>query len=264
MTRTVYQIGNRGDFIIFHWFMYIIAALKEVEHLQKPVFFNIKDDNRRHEKIYEYINTTINLLKPDYEYIDKIEDTDKVILINEPYLISTSDVQDKYYHFLRNQILLKNNLESDIIPNKFTYISRCNKLFPKSSYARRQIINEDEFTNKLIDMGFNVIHLENYNLLEKIKIFQESKLIVTPNGGALIMGLFANKNIKVIEIHDTKSPNEDQYNHIFKVLDIPIIRYTNVTSVDINNNQISPGINTDYNYIINNPSELVNFIKDNI
>jgi capsular polysaccharide biosynthesis protein len=264
MTRTIYQIDNRGDFIIFHWFMYMVSALKEVEHLPKPILFNIKDDNRRHEKIYEYINSTINLLKPDYEYVDKIQETDKIISIKEPYLISTSDVQDKYYHFLRNQILIKNNLENNVIPNKLTYISRCNKLFPKSSYARRQIINEDAFTNTLTEMGFNVIHLENYNLLEKIKIFQESKLIVTPNGGALIMGLFANKNIKVVEIHDNKSPNEDQYNHIFKVLDIPIIRYTNVTSVDINNNPILPMINVDYNYIVNDPSELVNFIKDNI
>jgi capsular polysaccharide biosynthesis protein len=171
MPRTIYQIGNRGDFIFYHWFMYIIAALKEVEHLPKPILFNIKEC-RKNDSKYEYINSTINLLKPDYEYVENIEDSDNIILIQEPYLLHVNYVNDKYYHFLRNQILIKNNLENNITPNKLTYISRCNELFPELSTPRRQIINEKDFKEDLVKLGFEIIYLENYNLLEKIKIFQ--------------------------------------------------------------------------------------------
>lgn len=259
--RTIYQIENRGDFIFFHWFMLIIPALKEVEHLQKPIYFNIQN-SRKNENKYEYINATLDLLKPEYQYVDDITDNDKIIVIKEPYLLHPNYVQDKYYHFVRNNILLKNNLETKITPNRLIYISRCNEKFPDFSTPRRQIINEDDFKQPLINLGFEFIYLENYDLLDKIKIFQESKIIVTPNGGALTMGLFANKNIKVIEIHDDKSPNENQYYHIFKTLNIPIVRYTDVTSIDENKNIVlNPCLNYNYNLIVNDLSRLISFIK---
>jgi capsular polysaccharide biosynthesis protein len=241
----------------------MIAALKEVDHLPKPILFNVKD-SRKNDSKYEYINATINLLKSDFEYVENVDSSDNIILIEEPYLLHVNYVHDKYYHFLRNQLLIKNNLETSSSPYKLTYISRCSELFPESTTPRRQIINEKAFKNDLIKLGFEIIYLENYNLLEKIKIFQESKLIVTPNGGALTMGFFANKNIKVIEIHDNRSQDENQYYHIFKVLDIPIIRYTNTTAVDSNNNITYPCLNHNYNLVVNDPYELVNFIKDNI
>jgi capsular polysaccharide biosynthesis protein len=142
------------------------------------------------------------------------------------------------------------------------YISRSKAhLLPVNQTARRRnILNEQAVGNALVPIGFEAIHLEDYPLVDKIRLFQSAKMIVTPSGGALTMCFFANQNTQIIEIIGADSQNEDQYYHICEVLSIPIVRYTNVKSLDYNGNIVTPVPLGLYNIEVPDVDDLVKFV----
>ena len=106
---------------------------------------------------------------------------------------------------------------------------------------RRQIVNEDEFVEKLKDQGIKSIYFEDYSVSEKIQIFNKASLVVAPQSGGLIFSLFANPKCKIVEILPP-NPHQycDQYWSICKVLDISFSRFSDVTKVDGNDNMSVP------------------------
>ena len=258
--ETVYLIQNNGNYVIFHWFLMMITQLKSINDLPKPINYTF-DAN-----LIQFNKETIELLEPEYKYISDTKGYNIIKLVRpEPLPSSPTDLWPKdCYTFLRELILLKNNLQIDKEPTRYIYITRnkshlleCNK---EESAKRRHIVYEEQFYEMLKTLNFEYINLEDYSLKEKIKIFQESKLIITPNGGALTMALFANTKTNVIEIHDLNTSGENQYYNICKNLDINIKRYSNVTSVDKNLNRIRPYLTCPYSFIINDLSHLYEFI----
>ena len=224
----VLYLEHRGNAILYHWFMYIISGLYNFKDRPKPIKFNVFNDS-------SFQRETFELLKPDYEYVDDISGC-KVISSYGAPLVRNDLVEPHYYTFVRELILTKNNLAISEAPKRLIYISR-NKshlLQSNEGNAKRQIVNEQEVFSMLQTYGFEYISLEPLTLKEKIKLFQEAALIVTPNGGALTMALFAHTKTAVIELHDAHSPGEDQYYNICKHVGISIERYTNVTKQNQN------------------------------
>lgn len=74
------------------------------------------------------------------------------------------------------------------------------------------------------------------------------------------MCFFANQNTQIIEIIGADSQNEDQYYHICEVLSIPIVRYTNVKSLDYNGNIVTPVPLGLYNIEVPDVDDLVKFV----
>lgn len=229
MTKKVYVIEERDNTIVFHWLVYMISGLADIpdlENLEKPIKFHLpmSGDSIQHE--------TLDLLKPQFEYISDISDIPIVNLPGAKFETNSVDkVYDYYYKFLRDQILIKNNLLLHSPPHRYIYISRSKShLVYGNRYTekKRQIVNEDEVYDILKKYCFEFVYLEDLCFRDKIQLFQEAKCIVSPNGGALSFTAFANQNTQIIEIHCSQVKNTDQYYNIAKVLDIPIIRYTNV------------------------------------
>lgn len=206
------------------------------------------------------------MLAPDFEFVEDLEHCKTINLPGSKFLHENQgDLLEKdCYTFLRNTIL-KDSLKNNNNPKKYLYISRnyshnclCN--LNRGGVRMRQLINENVIFPILKNFGFEYIILEKFSLKEKIKLFQEAKYIITPNGGALTMCLFAHEKTKIIEIHDDLSKNENQYYNICKNLDIEIERYTNVSSFNLNN-KVNPGSAVAYNLNINNEAHFKNYIE---
>ncbi len=62
----------------------------------------------------------------------------------------------------------------------------------------RRLLNEAEITEKLEEIGFNVVYPEDMSLREQIAMFREAEAIVAPNGSALLNLIFAKTDIALI------------------------------------------------------------------
>lgn len=260
MKENVYVIEDRAHKFIYHWLIFMISGLCDLEeqNIKKPIKFHTFSE-------LDVQKETFDLLKPEFEFIENISEYNPIYIHGAP-LVKLDLVDDKYYNFLRNTILFKNNLNIKEIPKRLLYISRnkSHELICNSGATKRQLLNEVDVYSILKNLGFEYIKLEDYNFREKIKLFQEAKLIVTPNGGALTFALFAHENTKVIEIHDSKTTNEDQYYNICKKCNIEINRYTNVTSYNKANQITQPALCTEYNLLINNIEDFKCFIENKL
>jgi capsular polysaccharide biosynthesis protein len=230
----VYKLEDRLNEVYMHWFLFVMAGLRDLDHLSKPLYF--------HTKITEnFQRETLELLKPDYIYVENILPGSTVVKCHGAPLEGTKYAPAHYYPFVRNLILDRNNLGSPRDPFRLLYISR-NKVNSlawrqrlKQKVAKR-LVNELEVYDKLKDIGFDFIFLEDYSLLEKIRLFQEAKVIVTPSGGGLTTCFFAHQKTQVIEL---RVDDWDQYNRICVVLGIPVTVYSNIKIVDVDTQDIA-------------------------
>ena len=233
MTDTVIYLENRGGGFIFHWFLYNIAGLLDFTNQAKPIKFSIDISEPFHGE-------TIELLKPDFEFIDpKNLNNYKIIKYHgAPLLSNNIEVDKKYYIFLRNQILFKNSLNKDATPHRKLYISRNKSHLLKANQdcfngnIKRKIFKEDVVYSILEGLGFEFIYLEDYSLKDKINLFQDASMIVTPNGGALTLALFAHEKTKLVEIHSKIYDGHDQYMILCKNIGLWFERYDNTTVVN--------------------------------
>jgi len=231
MVENVFMIAERGKYIIFHWLYYMISGLADIPDLQnlsKPIKFTVPTPDE------EFQYETFELLKPDFEYISDTTGYNIIHLPGAQFIHHNcyDKIHDYYYKFLREQILIKKNLNIETQPFRYIYISRNKSHLLKCNHnnKRRQLLNENDVYEILKKYNFEFIYLEDLKIKEKIKLFQEAKCIITPNGGALSFAAFAHKNTQIIELHTSNITHNDQYNNIAIVLNIPITRYTNVTS----------------------------------
>ena len=230
---------------IMHWFLFAVANL-----------YNIPKGSNYYIRITEqFQHDTIHLLEPDYHYATPGPE-DEVIHVDGMSVIDGFYVSDYYYHFIRNQILIKNGLESKVDPFRLLYISR-NKAYTATwrknviagpTFDTRCIEQERNILDKIEPIGFQCIYLEDYPLLEKIKLFQEAKVIVGPTGGGFALSFFAHAKTQIIEI---RGDIRDQYTHICEVLKIPIVVYRNVSILANGSNNLR----------LNDSTELANLCK---
>jgi hypothetical protein len=251
--RTVYILEDRGNAIIMHWFHYVVAGLYGLSHLPKPVYFHTKLSESFH---YE----TLELIKPDYIYVEDYRGCIAIPHHGAP-LQGKFAVPSPYYGFVRELILTKNNLTITREPFRYVYISRSRShmLNWAAGARRRQLMNEPDIVDQMRPIGFEVIFLEDYPLVEKIKIFQEAKVLVTPSGGALTMCFFANQKTKVVEICTTLT-GEDMYDNLCTMLSIPTARYTAVETLDSNGIPTRPEFIGEYSLRIPNTPHFIEFI----
>jgi len=249
---TVYKLEDRGQEIIMHWFHYVVAGLYELSHLPKPVYFHIRlTDTFQRE--------TIELMKPDYIYVEDI--TGHVIIPHAGAPIHGAyAIPSPYYGFVRDLILTRNKLESPVEPFRRIYISRSRSHLLNwcKGVKRRQLANEADIVPLLQPLGFELIFLEDYSLVEKIRIFQEAKVLITPSGGALTMCFFANRKSTIVEI--CAQTGEDMYDHVCKELSIPTARYSNIRAIDENGHPTYPSYVGKYNLVIHDIPHFMQFV----
>ena len=96
--QTVYVLANRGNSLFMHWFGYVLSGLHDLAHLPKPIKFHT-------DVTLDFQRETLPLLKPDFEFVENISGYNVQHYEGAPCK-TTYSVEDYYYHFVRNQILL--------------------------------------------------------------------------------------------------------------------------------------------------------------
>ena len=208
----------------------------------------------------DYQVQTCDLLKGEFLFLEEPDITDEDIIVNNygeaihpfegdhvhnGYVNSLGDPNSstpsrEAYLFLRE---LRKNVqitESDISKFKgkkfFLSRNRSHILPGNKGIKRRHIMNENGMVHEMNNAGIEIIHLEDYSIMDKIKLFQLSDTIISPNSGALVFCVFANTSTKIMELNvPNPSQVSHQYRDICDSLGIPYNKFI-CNSVDMNDN----------------------------
>lgn len=234
----IYKIEEAARGFIYHWFVYMVGSLKQIDISSKvDICFDREDYTKYQKETFDILSDVVNVVSNDCEY--KLLPSIKPIDTNNNSGRDHVDVST--YKFLR-ELFLSRVSGFDTSKYKKIYIRRnrshlCEGNVEDNNIKRRQIINEEELVTELKKVGFNCINFEDYSVEQKIQIFNSADVVLSPQSGGLVFSLFANEKTKIIEIYPP-NPHQycDQYIDICKNLNIEFYRYSNVKKNDHHDN----------------------------
>lgn len=246
----IYKIEEAGKNFIFHWFVYMVGALKNVDLSSKiDVCFDAQDYTAYQKETFEILSDLINVVPYNKDSI----------LIPKNALTDISNNSGRFhvdpitYSFLR-ELFLSRVGGFDTTRYENIYICRskahlCEGNRDDKNIKRRHILNESELVESLEKQGFKAIYFEDYTVSEKVQILNNAKRVVAPQSGGLVFSLFASPTTEITEIYPP-NPHQycDQYIDICRVLGIPFKRFTDVVKCDR------------YDNMEVRPEKLINFI----
>ena len=256
MSDKVYKIDDGGVNIMWHYFVFMLGALKDIDLSSK---INLCFDN---ENYFSHQRESFEILS---DIINVVPNTDNYqsLPFVKPFNCSNGDgrplVDYSVYAFVRELFLSRVGNDFDTTEYSKIYIRRSrshlsdlNKndgVFPNA--RRRQIVNEDELVESLKKIGIKSVFFEDYTISQKIQIARDASLIVAPQSGALTFLLFASMSTSVVEIYPP-NPHQycDQHIDVSRALNIPFRRFSDVQKVD------------QWDNMLVNPSNLNNFILE--
>jgi capsular polysaccharide biosynthesis protein len=242
-----YRIEEAGKGWIGHWFWLMVGALKDLPEFGKEKIQLCFDDERY--PIYQL--ETFEILKDKIKLVSNTNPNIFVKSINPFDTSNGSDIPfiDPSVHLFLQKLFLSSvdNLNVDgydkiYIRRNKSHLSMGN--VGDNNIRRRQILNEDDLVEKLEEIGFKILNLEEYHVREKIRIFNSSSVILGPNGGGMVYTFSARPGTKYIEIL-TPDPHQyiDQYKHVCNALNLQFYRFQDVSKEDSLDNMI---VNIDY------------------
>ena len=124
---------------------------------------------------------------------------------------SFSDISSDGWYYLKDLLKININDEDFEKYNKNYYLCRSkshllngNKIFQTG--RRRQILNESELIDKLKIYNIESIFLEDYPVIEKIKLFSCAKIIISPNSSGMVFSMFlSDRKSSLVEINTISS-----------------------------------------------------------
>lgn len=147
-----------------------------------------------------------------------------------------------------NKLTIKNNKKREKI-----YVIRRNANY-------RNLLNENDVIEKLIKLDFAIIDLNDFSILDQIKLFSNAKTIVSTIGSGLTNIVFCQPGTKVFEISpkfnfEYESVFSLRYKSICSILNLDYVKI-NADSVDLDknsktNNIISSKVLSESNYYKN-------------
>jgi hypothetical protein len=267
--KTIFHIEDRGFQFIFHWVSYMLGGLRHIDtgnsiygnlgggvyeknkdkyisgNLQKPyyIFF------LKYDESVSYLKESLDLISDEFILIKEFDINDEDIVINnfgEPiYEIGTHLHPDSYV-FLRNLFLKKISDNESKHKGKKYFIRRSKSHLSlgnvmENQIKRRQITNEDNLCETLESIGVESIFLEDYSFFEKILIFNQSDMIISPNSAALTFSIFSDLSTKIIEIN-VEAPHQisNQYESQCKCLNIPYFKLISEKIDSYDNMHVEP------------------------
>jgi len=255
MKETIFYLEGRGGMYLYHFFVYNLGGLYYIltgdynnynhtgncnqhfileetdkfvlqpsNEIKFPIKIHMKDS-------LPFFKEAFEIIKDKFEFIEdlsKIQDYEIIYIFGEPCAIDgLSDNPSNVFPFLRNLFLEKMNFT--IIPGKRIFITRKNSETQHYGVLKRSVINEAEFFEKLSKYGFEYIQLEKYNIYDKMKLFMESEIIISPHSSALTLSLFVNKNAKIIElVNNGDGIGNQHYKNIALHLGLNYNRYNDI------------------------------------
>ena len=253
--NTVYLIKERGHPYLYHWIVLMLGGLRHINENEYPI-----------EICFEYLENqgyhleSLEIIKDKYKLVEKPLNKN-ILKENEGEIMIKDDEVDKNtFLFLRDLFLSR--IENMEIKNiKRIYITRKNsgKVNPyNNGISKREILNEEKIYNFLKENQFEIISLEDYCFSDKVNIFRNADVIISPNSSALTFCIFCKKDCKVIEINSNDVPNSNHYQNICLSLNISYFKYSNIEVVGVPFH-----INASYNILLKE-KDFIDFIKNKI
>lgn len=253
----VYKIEESGKGWIGHWFYYMLTTLSNIPEFGKEKIGICFD----REDWVSYQTETFDILK---DYVELVPNNTPHIFVPSVKSVpgtangsGISHIESKYFHFLRDLFLKEiKNLNIDGFDKVYIRRNKCYLSLGNAedtlmaNIRRRQILEEDELVERLKNMGFTCINLEDYDVSDKIRIFYNASVILGLNGGGMTFLFAANPKIKYIEIV-TNTPRwqyNDQYLDVCNAFGFGFNRYSDVKVLDGEDN-ISINIEELINYL---------------
>ena len=106
---------------------------------------------------------------------------------------SFNDCKLPQFFSKKNSVKILNSLKIKTKKKEKIYVVRQNSLF-------RNILNEGDIIDFLKKNNFRIVDLNQYSIMEQIKIFSNAEVVVSATGSGLTNIVFCNKGTKVIEI----------------------------------------------------------------
>lgn len=261
MKETIFYLEGRGGIWMYHFFIYNLSGLCYIINKiygcrgssgtsvlldDKSKIVNNPTSNQISFPIKIHMKDIVPFQKETFEIIkDKVELIEDLSIVNYDYEIvsiygdtceqSIGDNRNITIPFLRNLFLQR--CHYNLIKGKRIYVTRKNSEPQHYGTLKRHMLNEDKFIEILNKYNIEYIQLEEYSMLEKIKLFMESELIISPHSGCLTLLIFLNINSKVIEILNKGTEGFSHVHHIdtCKILGLNYNRYSNIDE-DIDGN----------------------------
>ena len=126
---------------------------------------------------------------------------------------------------------------------------------------RRNVENEADYLPALVAAGFQVVHLEDYDVDGKVRLFAGARLVLSPQSASLTFSLFMDKEADVVEIF----PDIDHMKHYcYAALDNGHF-WTRYSAVDTEGDEPDSNYgNGAFNMVVRDPAHLVQFVLDRL
>jgi capsular polysaccharide biosynthesis protein len=174
----------------FHWFAECLPRFIFSEHFQDGhVVILPKNMNK-----FSFVRETLDLLEIKYEFFE--EDQDYVI--SELILTSLIGRISEY----RKELLFK-------VKARFDFLS-LNKKANRKIYIRRKpgkarnILNEEDVLKVLYEHQVEPLYLDDFNLIDEIRLMYETCLLISIHGAGLTNMLFMQGQGNVIEFRNAE------------------------------------------------------------
>lgn len=252
-----YCIEESGKGWIGHWFWYMLGALNKIPEFGKEkikVCFLDEDWTPYQLETFEILEDKIEVVPytKDHIYVEhhhprhaqnNVEvshiDPSVWLFVKDLFLSSIGETKIEGY----DKVYIRRNL---------SHLSQGNERDTAcKNIRRRQILNEDQLVEKLKELDFKIINLEDYHTRDKIRIFHNASVILGPNGGGMCFTFVAKPGTKYIEI---LPPNPHQYIDMYRDMcrefDLEFHRFQDVKREDDLDN-MSVDINVLLSYLKN-------------
>jgi len=254
MTETIFYLEGRGGRWIYHFFLYNLSGLYYIINeiynyrgssrtsvllhdtskiVDKPTSKDLTFPIKIHMKdIVPFQKETFEIIKDKVELIEDLStlnyDYEIVSIYGDTCEQSIGDNRIVTIPFLRKFFLERCHYH--LIKGKRIYVTRKNSEPQHYGTLKRHILNEEELIKLLNKYNIEYIQLEEYSMLDKIKLFMESELIISPHSGCLTLLMFSNINAKVIEILNKGTDGFSHVHHIdtCNILGLNYNRYSNI------------------------------------
>jgi len=189
--------------------------------------------------ILQYHREAFDIIKDKFILLDTLpkDNYEIVSLHGEPCIKDgISDNPHIVFPFLRNIFL--DNIINTNTEKKRIFITR--KSYESNMPETRHIVNENNFMSMLKKYNFEYIQLEEYAMIDKIKLFMDSEIIISSLSSALTNILFVDTTAKIIEI---SRGIHKHYEVISRIFGLNYTRYTDIIGpynniVDVDNYEV--------------------------
>lgn len=186
----LYNIG--GNFNYFHWVNDSVLLMEAWQHFKKSAGME------------PYVIIPNNIPRQQLQFLSKIGVPDNKLISWEGKRMKI----DNLILYSTNRTKMK---PMDLLhPGPFKWLKSCIQVKTSSAYRKifvsrqksrgRRFLNESDYKSWIKSNGFEEIYLEELTVLEQLKVFQESKIIIGAHGAGLTNIFMCNPGTRIVEL----------------------------------------------------------------